>query len=97
MLHDQGDITLTHIKVIPLIDPETHEETKSTVPYALHMDQTALVMALHGFGNVIDVERRFYLGGSICLGNSSSHLVGHLSMSVAYIDLATGDVIFPAV
>ena len=36
------------------IDPETHEETKSTVPYALHMDQTSLVMTLHGFGNVID-------------------------------------------
>ena len=34
----QKDITLTHI------DPETHEETKSTVPYALHMDQTGLVM-----------------------------------------------------
>ena len=37
-----------------LIDPETHEETRSTVSYALHMDQTSLVMTLHGFGNVID-------------------------------------------
>ena len=35
-----GPITLTHI------DPETHEETESTVPYALHMDQTGMVMII---------------------------------------------------